>query len=288
MMSKDQLGIRPINDRRFARIPIDKIIVVNSRQRDEKRFLENIRSISELGMYKPICVNESKLKKTGKYELVCGEGRIEACRRLGITEIEAEIINVSDEHALLLGLAENLTRAPKNVIEFARRLRQMYERGVSYRELGRITGRSAEMMRSYVTLMQQGEERLIRGVENGIFTISFAIDIVNSPLKDIQKLVMDLFLDGKLIQKDFDSINAILNERASKGLSNSDMTTRQLKSEIRKKTKECKRVYEQGKIKRDDVISLKAGLDELWNDVRFSKILDEIEGLKRPELKGLY
>lgn len=287
-MSKNKIVVRSIKERRFAHIPIDKIEVVNSRQRDEERFKEMVRSISDLGLNKPVCLNESSLKKTGLYTLVNGEGRVLACRQLGKTHIDAEIIDADDETALLMGLAENLTRAKKNVIDFARRILQMHERGMSYSELARITGKSVTTMSSYISLMQKGEERLIRGVEEGIFTISFAIEVVENADSEIQHFLMDSFQNGKITYQDVGRITKILEERKTKGLSNENMTMSKLKSTIREKKKECKLFYTQGKIKRDDAMHLSECLRLLWKDDEFSKMIGELQELQKPELKGKY
>ena len=237
-MNAGKLVIRSIKERRFAQIPVDKIVVINSRQRDQTRFQESIRSISELGLYNPICVNERNLKKTGKYELVYGEGRLEAYRQLGMPDIDSQIIDVDDEVALQSGLAENFTRSPKSVIDFARRILQMYERGMSYAELARITGKSTTTMISYIALMQKAEERLIRGVEEGRFSLSFALKVVESSQSEVQHFLMDSYLNGEISQKDLDSILKILKEREGKGLSNDGMTMKKLKVEIKAKKKE--------------------------------------------------
>ncbi|HBT77776.1 MAG TPA: hypothetical protein DEB39_12820 [Planctomycetaceae bacterium] len=287
-MKKQKIIIRSIKERRFVRIPIDKIVVINSRRRDEERFKETIRSISELGLYKPICVNSRRLKKTGMYELVSGEGRLEACRQLGMTHIEAEIIDVDDEFALLSGLAENFTRKNKNVIDFAKRILQMFERGMSYAELARITGKSATTMSSYIALMQKGEERLIRGVEEGVFSLSFAMQVIENPLSETQHFIMNEYQNGRISDRDLGRITKILKERAEKGLSNADMTMKKLTATIKVKTKECKMLYEQGKAKRDDVLHLRECLLELWKDEKFSKMADVLKDLPRPELKGQY
>jgi len=284
-MSKSKITVRPIVERRFALIPIDKIVVLNSRQRDEERFKETVRSISELGLYKPICVNERQYKKTGTYELVCGEGRLEACRQLGKTFIEAEVIDVHEEQALLAGLAENLTRAKKDVVDFMRRIFQMYERGVSLAELARITGKVEQTIRDYIALMRKGEERLIRGVEEGIFSINFAIQVIECPESSVQNLLMDEFLNGNITSRDLGCITKILKEREEKGQTNKDMTFPKLRSAIKERVKDHKLYCARGKVKRNDAIYLMESLETLWKDEKFCEMIKE---LSRPEIKGQY
>jgi ParB family chromosome partitioning protein len=287
-MSKSKIVIRPIKERRFAQIPIDKIVVINSRQRDEEHFEDMIRSISELGLYNPICVNSRRLKKTGKYDLVYGEGRLEAYRRLGKTHIEADVVNISEEQALLAGLAENLTRAKKNVIEFARIILQMHKRGMNYSELAKITGKSSTTMADYIALMQKGEERLIRGVEKNLFSISFAMKVIESTESDIQHFLMDAYEQGEIAVRHLESIMKLLNERAKKGLSNRDMTVRKLQTIVKQRTKETKMFIAEAKVKRNDAMQLTECLVTLWEDEEFMKMTDGLKDLPKPELKGQY
>ena len=164
----------------------------------------------------------------------------------------------------------------------------MHERGMSYSELARITGKSIATISSYISLMQKGEERLIRGVEEGLFTISFAIEVVENPRSEVQHFLMDAYLKREITLSDMDKITKILNEREEKGISNKDMTISKLTSIINKKTKVYKMLYNQGKAKRDDAIDLMGYLRELWDDEQFCKMVDGINDLTRPELNGQY
>jgi len=79
----------------IMKIPIRDIEVINPRQRDKERFEEIVESIERLGLLKPILVNSCFLAEKGKYELLCGEGRLLSCQKLGHETILAEIINCS-------------------------------------------------------------------------------------------------------------------------------------------------------------------------------------------------
>ena len=46
----------------------------------------------------------------GDYLLVCGEGRLNAFRILGETHIPALVVDVTDEDAFIMSLAENIAR----------------------------------------------------------------------------------------------------------------------------------------------------------------------------------
>src|SRR3954471_6879439 len=93
-------------------IPIEAIRILNFRHRDRKKFELIVQSIKNLGLKKPIQVS---LRSTDEaegpgYDLVCGQGRIEAYRALGHTEIPAIVVEVSKEDRMLRSLVENMAR----------------------------------------------------------------------------------------------------------------------------------------------------------------------------------
>ncbi len=77
-------------------MPISRIEVLNSRDRNMKVFEEIVDNIRCIGLKKPIAVTE-RPGTDGKrsYHLVCGEGRLNAFRILGETHIPALVVDVS-------------------------------------------------------------------------------------------------------------------------------------------------------------------------------------------------
>ncbi len=93
-------------------IPIDRIRILNPRHRDRKKFEVIVRSIKNLGLKKPIQVSlrsEQEADEPG-YDLVCGQGRIEAFIALGHKEIPAVIVEISKQERLLRSLIANMAR----------------------------------------------------------------------------------------------------------------------------------------------------------------------------------
>ena len=86
-------------------VPIARIEVLNSRDRNMKVFEEIVESIQLIGLKKPITVAE-RAGEDGqpKYVLVCGEGRLNAFRILGQTHSPALVVDVSDEDAFIMSL----------------------------------------------------------------------------------------------------------------------------------------------------------------------------------------
>src|SRR5687768_8673948 len=89
-------------------IPIASITVLNPRVRNRKIFQELVTSIEHLGLKKPITV-AARADGSG-YDLVCGQGRLEAFLALGETDIPAVVVEASEEDCFVGSLVENLAR----------------------------------------------------------------------------------------------------------------------------------------------------------------------------------
>src|SRR5581483_6406860 len=59
-------------------IPIEHITVVNPRVRNQRVFKGIIENIAEIGLKKPITVTRRSSPDGPRYDLVCGQGRLEA------------------------------------------------------------------------------------------------------------------------------------------------------------------------------------------------------------------
>ena len=90
-------------------IAIDAVVIGSGRRKTTKQNVTNLaKSISLIGLQTPISVLPAD--KDGKYPLVAGRNRLEACGKLGHTEIEAKVIK-DKVAAELWEIAENLHRA---------------------------------------------------------------------------------------------------------------------------------------------------------------------------------
>ena len=79
-------------------IPVDEIYILNPRERSQLIAEEIRHNIRNVGLKRPITVTPKKSAKGGKrYDLVCGQGRLEAYIAAGETEIPSIIKDVSKE-----------------------------------------------------------------------------------------------------------------------------------------------------------------------------------------------
>ena len=101
---------------RIRMIPI-KQIKPNPRQaRNELGNIEELMSsIKEKGILEPLLVR----LKGGKYEIIAGERRYIASKRIGLTDLPCIEMNVADNEAMEISLIENLQRKDLDVFEEA-------------------------------------------------------------------------------------------------------------------------------------------------------------------------
>jgi ParB family transcriptional regulator, chromosome partitioning protein len=168
-------------------VPIAHIEVLNSRDRNMKVFEEIVESIQLIGLKKPITVAERAGEDAQpKYVLVCGEGRLNAFRILGETHIPALVVDVSDEDAFIMSLAENIARRGYRPLEILADIELLRNRGYSADVIIQKTGLSPKYVRDIVFLLEQGEERLIEGVQRGSIPLTTALEIARASANDPQ------------------------------------------------------------------------------------------------------
>lgn len=292
-MKNEQITL--MADREYRLIPVDSIVVLNSRNRNRQKFADNIRSIDEVGLRKPIVVNGRGYNRTGKYELVCGEGRFLAHRELGKTEIAAELIDCDRKTALLYSLVENIARVPPGTMWFAYEVKRMHDAGLNYAEISRFVGKSSTYVSSYVQLVEQGENRLIEGVEQGLFPMSFAMQVAQSDDSTIQTVLMDAFDDGMINSSTVRRVRKLLELRMSRGKAlpkRSDKadgyTLRDLTKEITKSTREKEDFVRETQRKENRLLALLMGISTLMEDPEGLKLMTEARVGAPPRLQGKY
>ncbi len=296
---KKQFMIKPMSKRKFQNIPVDKIKVLNSRNRDRSDFEENIRSIGEVGLLKPIVVNDRNFKRTGYYELVCGEGRYLACQELKRKKIPAEIINCNKKQALINSLVENIARVPPGTMWFANEVKRMYDSDISIDRICEITGYTKLYIQDYIRLVEQGEVRLIRGVEAGLFPISFALQVAKSDNSSIQNILMDAFDSGIVNSSNFPTVRNIIMTRFNQGkksLESSEATKtahvpysmKKLKTDITKITKQKEAFVNEASTRENRLLTVLDDLNTLWNEKELVKLIKSEKLGSIPKLKGKY
>jgi ParB family chromosome partitioning protein len=180
-------------------IPVGAIDVVNPRARNRRIFKEIVTSVAELGLKRPITVKRKGGDGEPRFDLVCGQGRLEAYQALGQREIPAVIIDASNEDSAIMSLVENCARRQHRAIDLLHDIEGLRQRGYDYEDIARKTGLTVEYVRGVSNLLESGEQRLLRAVEAGQMPVSVAVLIAQAEDDDIQNVLQQAY-EGKLLR----------------------------------------------------------------------------------------
>ncbi|MEN5173644.1 ParB/RepB/Spo0J family partition protein [Acinetobacter higginsii] len=201
-------------------IPISQIEILNPRERNEKVFAEIVESISTVGLKKPITVTKN-LGRNHPYQLICGEGRIKAFLQLGETEIPARIIDVNQEEALIMSLVENIARKQHRALDLLSSIERLSDLGYDKFTIAQKTGLVPEYIQGILTLLKNGEERLLYAVEQKRIPLSIALIIAKTANTnpEMQLVLQEAYETGNLKGHQLLQAKRILERRQFSGKS---------------------------------------------------------------------
>jgi ParB family transcriptional regulator, chromosome partitioning protein len=199
---------------RIEMIALDSITVLNPRTRNRKQHQEIIENIRIIGLKKPITVSlRHDRDGIAHYDLVCGQGRLEAFRALGQTEIPAIVTQDEPEECLLKSLVENIARRQHSPIEQLQEIGRLRQRGHTEPAIAEMLGVSSSWVNMITRLLDHGEQRLLRGVESGLIPLSLAVDIAKASETEIQDLLTDAYTSGTFRGKKLGAVRRLLEQR---------------------------------------------------------------------------
>ncbi len=134
---------------------------------DEDSIDELARSIDEVGLIQPLTVRRTI---AGKYELIAGERRLRAIKKLGYKEAECIVLtNIEDERSATMALVENLQRENLHFLEEA----QCYEKllktyCMTQDELAKKLGKSQSSIANKLRLLRLSDNVKAAMTEAGL------------------------------------------------------------------------------------------------------------------------
>jgi len=195
-------------------IPVAAVTVLNPRSRNKRVFQELVTSIANLGLKRPITVSA---RKDGGYDLICGQGRLEAFIALGQAEIPALVTEASEEDCFVMSLVENLARRQHRPLELVREIGALKDRGYSTQEIATKTDFSPEYIWAICFLLDNGEERLIAAVERGVIPHTVAMEIAKAGERDVQEALAEAYERKALPGNQVIAIRRIIEQRKTSG-----------------------------------------------------------------------
>ena len=169
--------------------PVDLDRIDPSPQNRDPGSLDDlIASVRQHGVQQPI-----KLRPKGdRLEIVYGERRLQAARKIGLTSIPATIEDLSDEEALTLRIVENACRASPHPLDEAESYEQLLamknprgEPSHTVDSLAELVGRSAQYVYARLKLTALGSA-MRKTFREGQLTVTTAFLVARAVPLDLQ------------------------------------------------------------------------------------------------------
>jgi ParB family transcriptional regulator, chromosome partitioning protein len=156
-------------------------------------------SIREVGVLQPVLVRPAGgAGEPDQYELIAGERRWRAARRVGLQTIPALVRETDDAAALEHALVENLHRDNLNPLEEAAAYQQLIEDfGLTHDEVAARVGRSRASISNTLRLLQL-PPAIQRSVQEGKLSMGHARALLGSPDRAFQEVLAKRAVDEDL------------------------------------------------------------------------------------------
>ena len=164
----------------LKKIPVDSIVIGQFNPRktfDSEHINELANSIRRDGQWNPIIVRH----RLDHYELIAGECRLRAVKKLGLTTIQARVLNVNDEEAKLLALKTNIMRRDLNPVEEAHGIKKLVDKGWSIKRVAKELNKSYTWVYYRLKLSENATEGLKNAVITQTIPLTYAIKISELP-----------------------------------------------------------------------------------------------------------
>ena len=147
----------------IAQIPVGRLRVLNPRTRNPWFFSQLVENIASVGLKRPITVAYGGIDGEGKwYEVLCGQGRLEALKALGENMIPCSVVEASEIDRYLITLTENIARRRHSTAELLSGLQVLRAKGYSTTEISRKTNLDDAYVNGILQLLEKGEQRLMQ------------------------------------------------------------------------------------------------------------------------------
>jgi ParB family chromosome partitioning protein len=197
-------------------VPIERIRILNPRYRDKKKFQVIVESIRAVGLKKPIQVNRISQQEGHEgyeFDLVCGQGRIEAFMALGHKEIPAVVVNVSKEDRLLRSLVENMARRFATPAALMVEIERLKGLGYTNMQIGEKLGMDHSMVGGFLALKNDGEERVLDAALGGRIPLTVAMEIVRANEAETQRELLKGYEAKQLSWNAIRTVKRLMDQR---------------------------------------------------------------------------
>jgi len=162
--------------------------------REVENLNDLMRSILEKGLLQPIIVRIMENKNY--YEIVAGNRRYSACKKLGWKKIPCQIVDITDMEAFEISIVENVQRKTLNPIDEAKAFKKyVYDNGWgSVSELATKLGKSVAYITKRIMLLDLPSE-VTKAINENLLGPSIAEELFSIKKEDEKSKVAKLIIE---------------------------------------------------------------------------------------------
>jgi ParB family chromosome partitioning protein len=271
-----------VKEKQVVSIPIAEIRIANPRSRNRLKWQLVVQSIATVGLKRPITVAKRTAPDSNgrRFDLVCGQGRLEAFVELGEMCIPSLIIEAPEQDRQLMSLVENIARRPASTHAILFEVRALRERGYAGENIALKLGLDRAYLYGICNLIDRGEEFLVSSVEAGRIPLSVAVEIATGNNHEISRALSEAYEKGDLRGARISAARKVISQRLEKQrLQGKTTTTRRkltgeaLVQEYKQKIREQTALVLKANRTRDRLILLTSAVRILFADENFRTLL---------------
>lgn len=162
---------------------------------NEEAIDELAQSIKAFGIIQPLTIRKMG---TDRYELVAGERRLRAAKKLGLQEVPAIIIDITDKDSAAIALLENLQREDLNYLEEAEAYYNLIkDHSYTQEQLAEIIGKKQSTIANKIRLLKLDDEIRTILLENKL-TERHARALLKLPTPELMKSILSVVISRNL------------------------------------------------------------------------------------------
>ena len=170
-------------------------------------------SIEKDGLLQPILV---RTVGNGKYQIIAGERRWQACKSLGLKTVPVRIKEADDDKALELALIENIQRSDLNPIEEAYGYRRLMERqGMTQSDVAQAVSKGRSTIANSLRLLELPEDAQQLLFEEKI-SAGHARAILSIPSKEGRQKLTEKMVQEKISVREAETLARLFSGKQDK------------------------------------------------------------------------
>ncbi|SKA91468.1 chromosome partitioning protein, ParB family [Clostridium sp. USBA 49] len=162
---------------------------------NEETIDELAKSIKTFGIIQPLSVRKIG---TDRYELVAGERRLRAAKKIGLDKVPAILVDITDKDSAAIALLENLQREDLNFIEEAEAYYNLIkDHSYTQEQLAEVIGKKQSTIANKIRILKLSPEIRNTLLENKL-TERHARALLKLPTPQIQQKILNIVIKKNL------------------------------------------------------------------------------------------